>query len=221
MRSKNLFTSMAIFEAFRSQKPETPFVVINSDKRNGLYIKKLSRLMADYDLTAKFGDDDISQVGTYDGIVFDEKCGYDYYFVSAETLLTSNDKYPVAYDIISDFKKIEWHLKELFASDNAPKVTPSMVDRAIVITAKQIPQPPVVTYEPLRRYKSGIVTIEEAEPILQVQAEKITIFDNFVKIGFNKFDVYVDLFGNEFIFHPTEGQLFIKTDRRGRKYLTA
>ena len=220
MKSRNLFSGIAIFEAFRTQKAETPFVVINSDKRNGLYVKKLARLMADYDLTAKYGDDDIAQVGTYDAIVFDDQRSFDYYFVPAAELLSSSDKYPVAYDLISDFKKIEWHLKQLF-DNNKSKVTSSMVDRAIVVAARQVPQKPVVTFQPCPSFACGIVTFADEEPIREVQAEKITVFDNFVKIGFNKFDIYVDLFGNEFIVHPTEGRLFVKTDRRGRKYLTA
>ena len=221
MRNNILFQGLSIFENLRPKKQDAPFIVINSDKRNGLYVKKLARLIADYDLTAKYGDDDIAQLGALDAIVFDAKRGFDYYFLSTSEMLANADKFEVAYDLIEDFKKIEWRLKETFG-DTKPKVTTGTVDRAIIITAKQLQPQPVITFQPIRRYVSGIATIEEARPVVStVKAEKITIFDNWVKIGFNQFDIYVDLFGNEFIAHPTEGKLFIKVDRHGRKYLTA
>jgi hypothetical protein len=63
------------------------------------------------------------------------------------------------------------------------------------------------------KYRANIAVLRP-----EIQAEKVTVFNNWVKVGYNQYDIYLDLFGNEFIYVEGE-KFFINKDRYGRKYL--
>ena len=61
----------------------------------------------------------------------------------------------------------------------------------------------------------GLLDFQECKPSVDV----INIHHNWVKIGYNQYDILLDTFGREHIELDAGEIVFVKEDRYGRKYL--
>jgi hypothetical protein len=197
---------------------DNQFFVLNSDRTNGLYVKKLKDLLDLYDFVPRYEDDNFSQLNNLDGIIFRVGCDYDYEFVTDRDILrmASDKMYKdwTAYDICKDFEKIKFALKNLRdVTPKKQKTEPTCQRANIALDYDKFLASLIATLN---------VKIKPVTPKKETEdtgRKKITIHDNWVKIGFDQYDVYVDMWGNQFIEHPTAGRLYIKKDRYGRKVL--
>ena len=156
-------------------------------------------------------------------IVFGDATGkvdYDYRVVrNAHELDHLDGRRFKAYDIINDFDKIIKKLKA-YAYDNIDNDY-CFSDYDIIVERERKPKTRNIEINidcnVKRRTPRHVTNLS----LLRAEAgdEKVTIFDNWVKVGYNQYDVYVDLFGREIVYiHGAK--FFIEEDRLGRKYLT-
>lgn len=205
---------------------DLPFLVINTDKQNGRYVKDLAKLVRANGLTARFDDDDFSQVENLGGVVFVKNQSYDYYFISANRLYANaaelQKELKHTYDLVEDEAEIKHVLKNTYALSQSKKQPSINIDRAIINAANSLSRTRVSSLE------IGITVEQPRRPLEYLldrsdiyKVEAITIYADYVKIGFNTYDIWVDMLGREFILHPDAGKLFVKKDRFGRQYLAA
>lgn len=199
-------------------KKELPFVVLNSDNDYGFYVKRLVRELQRYDLIEQpkvLRKKSLKNIESGDIIVFGDNLGsidYDYRVeTNARNLDHLDGRTFKAYDLINDFDKVIKRLRKyvaenseehLLVKDNDDSVSVTNIEVEVNVSAKR------------PKYVTPVALL-----LNKVSEEKVTIFDNWVKIGYNQYDIYVDLFGREFIY--VDGRKFqIEEDRLGRKYLT-
>jgi hypothetical protein len=211
--------------AKRKTRKENAFVVLNSDNDYGFYVRRLAREISKYpelrEIPKSLRRKSFKAIETGNLIVFGDCNGstdYDFRIEEeARNLDHLDGRRFKAYDIINDFDKVLKKLKA-YASDNdnldeeeghtccGKKKSKSEVE-TIDININ------VNTHAKPAKYTHNIAILRN-----EVLEEKVTVFNNWVKVGYNQYDIYCDLFGNEFIY--INGQKFgIEKDRRGKKYL--
>jgi len=198
-------------------KKEKSFVVLNSDNNDGFYVRRLTKEINRFGLKEQpkiLRKRSLKNIYKGDLIVFGDCNGTIDYDYRVETNVDNLDHLDgrqfKAYDLINDFDKILKRLGKYVAAnderyiavddEDEPRVTEINVD---VTVSKKHPK----SYVPL------------AILLNDVCEEKVTIFDNWVKVGYNQYDIYVDFFGNEFVYIGGN-KYFVKEDLWGRKYLT-
>lgn len=200
-------------ESKKTKEKEYPFVVLNTDNDYGFYVRRLVEEIKSVGELSQIPKvlriKSLKEIKTGDLIVFGDSNGlidYDFRIETNAKRLEHLDgrKYKV-YDLIKDFNKVIDRLhKYAEANFNLGSKEETEVEINVNVNV------------PLDRtnYKS-IVGVSYP----YVNKEKVTIFDNWVKIGYNQYDIFVDLFGNEMIY--VDGyKFFVKEDRFGRKYLS-
>jgi len=210
-----------------------PFVVLN-DATNG-YAKLLFGLfqveVIENELVNKRGTPHISQAKEGDVIVFGDGRNYDYRILKDPKEVFSLDerKYCHTKNIFSimEFEKLIGFVHKYSKANTA---TVSYEDDDIRFDCICIEEP-IKRRKPKRKPKKskkekpilihvlgGIVAEGVVVLLEEKNVDSVHIFRNWVKIGYDQYDIYVDLFGNEFII--VDGtKLFINEDYRGRKYL--
>lgn len=209
---------------FRNSKPERknekvhsekeyPFVVLNTDNDYGFYVrclvKEIQKLGTLTQIPKPFRVKSLKNINTGDLIVFGDSNGlldYDYRVeTNAKKLEHLDGRKWKAYDLVNDYEKVVKRLRK-YAQANFGSVDES--DTEIEINVNVNVPTDTTSYKTI---------IGVAYP--RISKEKVTIFDNWVKIGYNQYDIFVDLLGNEMIY--VDGyKFFIKEDRFGRKYLS-
>jgi hypothetical protein len=201
---------------------EMPFVVLNSDADCGFYVRRLIKEISRFDLLEQpkvLRKKSLKGIETGDLIVFGDTQGtvnYDYRVETEAAKLDHLDgrKFKV-YDLINDFDKVIKRLKR-FAEENDGEEYLLVKENKKCKCEENVSEININLNVHNRIPKSVThVAILRKE----INEEKVTIFDNWVKVGYNQYDIYVDLFGKEFIY-VSGSKFYVKEDRFGRKYLT-
>ena len=197
-----------------------PFVVLNSDADYGFYVARLAKEINKLGLTEQpkvLRCKSLKNIEEGNLIVFGDTIGsvdYDYRVETDSRKLDHLDgrKFK-AYDLKSDFDKVIKRLKKYSSENSEDYLLVVEDDDNSEVSVNEI-NINVNLHNKRPLSVTPISFIHEA-----ISEEKVHIFDNWVKIGYNQFDIYVDWFGKEFIY--VDGNKFwIKEDRHGRKYLT-
>lgn len=207
----------------KSSKKENAFVVLNSDNDYGFYIQRLAREIEKYpelrEIPKVLRTRSLKKIQTGNLIVFGDASGnvdYDYRVVKDARLLDHLDgRRFKAYDIINDFGTIVKKLKE-YAYNNEPATE-------VICYVAETKKPKVKTFDveinvqahvKHPKYRANIAILRS-----EVLQQKVTVFDNWVKVGYNQYDIYADMFGNEMIY-VDGNKFFVRKDRYGNGYLS-
>jgi hypothetical protein len=182
-----------------------------------------------YGLEARYEDDDFSQVDNLGGILFVKNQSYDYCFIPADRLYANASEYQskvkAVYDLVEDEAQIRYTIKDTYTKPEPrrqQKRSSRDLDRSIINAADFFSRTRIPNLSIEVRVEEPVCPLNYLKDRSEIYSvEKVTIFENFVKIGFNTYDIWVDLCGNEFIIHPEVGKLYVKKDRYGRQYLAA
>lgn len=201
------------------------FVVYNSDAL-GYFTSKLIKEINKYpgliEIPKVLRKGSLKTIEVGDLIVFGDTTktvGYDYRVVKdAHSLDYLDGRKFKTYDMIADFNQIIKKLRN-YVADNSVDV--EVEEEYICIPATKKAHK-VRTYDvvltPDRFKKSNKYHVNLAIIHSDIKEQKVTIFDNWVKVGYDQYDIYANMKGEEFIY--VEGhKYFIEKDRFGRKYL--
>lgn len=232
---KNNFAFLKISEVItgiitlpsEAKEKKNPFIIVNTDNDRGLYVKKLEQEIAKYKgLTSADNDPKFTSIETKDLIIFGDSTNFDYRIEDMKyiTLNSFMGKDVKVYDLVGDYPKIVKRLVT-YCKNNGIKRKAAYRDEDVDIKINITVDEPRKTVCPLLcgKYVSPKVerTLVNVYSKPDVSVEKITVHTNWVKIGYNQYDIVVDLFGTEFIVLEDGQKMFVKTDRFGRRYLTA
>ena len=220
----NTITGVVMLSAEVKEK-RNPFIIVNTDNNRGLYVRKLEQEIAKYKNLKSQTRDKLRDIETTNLIVFGDSPNFDYridmnYFTIASL---SGKKDLKVYDLVDDFDRIVRRLSTYCSNNGIKKTSYAPATRYSCVCVEE-PKPAPVRC-PLFRGQYTAPAVERtlvsvyAKP--NVSVEKITVHSNWVKIGYNSYDIYVDLLGNEVIFLEDGEKMYVKTDRFGRRYLTA
>lgn len=195
-----------------------PFVVLNTDDDYGLYVRRLVEEIKRLDLVQQpkvLRKKSIKNIERMDLIVFGDAKGnldYDYRVeTNAEALDHLDGRIFKVYDITTDFHKVIKRLRSYASENEGNEEVVIVKERSVPVTEIDID---VTIHERKPRKQIPILLIKN-----KVKEEKVTIFDNWVKVGYNQYDIYVDLNGRERVY--IDGvRYFIEQDHFGRKYLS-
>jgi hypothetical protein len=221
-----------IVNCTRQRTPKKPsMVILNTDYNYGTYVKDLSRLFKSLGMieqAAQFREMAINHINTGDFIVVGEDNPYnpfDFRVVSDQQEVEDLDGRSFkVYDLINDWSSILNKLSQYSKFTTNRSIYGGIIPQYEQEVQEQRFQRPSIldlTVEdtcsfqmPQREQKVDYTAIYR--PV--AQKEKITIFDNWVKIGMRSFDVHYNMFGQELV--QVDGKnLYVKNDRIGRKYL--
>lgn len=210
-----------------AKEKKNPFIIVNTDNDRGLYIKKLEQEIAKYkNLVSADRDPKFLSIETKDLIVFGDSINFDYRikdmnYITLNSLIGKDVK---VYDLVGDYSKIVRRLAT-YCKNNGIRRKAAYRDEDLTVRVNLVVDQPRKTVCPLLRgqYVSPQVerTLVNVYSKPDVSVEKITVHTNWVKIGYNQYDIFVDLFGGEFIVLEDGQKMFVKTDRFGRRYLAA
>lgn len=204
-----------------------PFLVVNTDRKNGKYINKLVKEIRKHHLDeADFGID-LSYIQPLDIIIFGDAASSEDYDVrvtddkdEVNELDGRKFKSSKTFDLVEDWDEVIRQL-EKYANNNYSYTRPRDLICCTVEERKQQQRRERKNKKSHTIYAiSGNVDIIDTSLEEEWREKKVTIFCNFVKIGYNMYDIYVDLCGNEFIFYgKRKTKLFVNTSIWGEKYL--
>lgn len=203
------------------KEKKNPFIVINTDNDYGLYVKQLKKELDKYkNLT---GISDFHDIETNNLIVFGDNANFDYRIeMNYYTLNNLPYKRDVKiFDLVDDFDKIVRRLATYCKNNGIKRKYATTRSATRPIECPLFTTVEYETYVPIPVAKKVKKTLFSVYKKPDVSVEKITVHANWVKIGWNQYDIYVDLRGEEFIVLEDGEKLFIVTDRFGRRYLKA
>ena len=241
---KKNFAFLTISETFQSiallpkeaKEKKNPFIIINTDDDRGLYIKALEKEISKYKgLKSNDREERFHDIQTNNLIVFGDITKFDYRVEKMNyiTLASLAGKDAKVYDVVSDFPKIVRRLAT-YCKNNEIKRKMAYRDELYqrflgIELGVFVPEEPKKKFVcPLLQQKEELVCVRRpiqkrtlvnvcSKPDLRV--EKVTVHANWVKIGWNQYDIWVDLCGREFIELEDGERFYVKTDRYGRRYL--
>lgn len=204
---------------------KNPFIIVNTDNDRGLYIKKLEQEIAKYkNLRSSDGETKFHDIESSNLIVFGDNLKFDYRiemnYVTLNSLMGRDVK---VYDIVEDYSKIVRRLAT-YCKNNGVKRLCKYRDEDFNIRLNLVVEEPKKKVICPLAYGCCVApatqkTLVNVYSKPDVKVEKITVHANWVKIGYNQYDIYVDLFGREFITLEDGDKLFVNTDRFGRRFL--
>jgi len=200
-------------------------VILNTDNDYGKYPKALNKLLNDLGLVERskfFREKRLSSIETGDFIIIGEDNAYedfDFQVIEDQRTIEELDgrKFRKVYDIIDDWTTI---VKKLASYER--------YNTSRIVNRYQQVEPDLSFRRP-----TGIDVVGTAETTTvsrtkvnfaatyrpQTRNEKVTIFENWVKVGMKQYDIYVNLIGEEFIKLDTGQKLYVVADNYGRKFL--
>ena len=206
---------------------KNPFVIVNTDNNRGLYVKKLEQEIAKYkNLSSENGETKFHDIQTSNLIVFGDSPKFDYRtemnYITLNSLVGKDVK---VFDLVDDYSSIVRRLATYCKNNGVKRLVKYRDDEDSLTIRINIREE-----EPKKKVICpcvfGRCAAPKAEKTLvnvyskpDVKVEKITVHSNWVKVGYNQYDIYVDLFGSEFIVLEDGDKLFVKEDRFGRRYL--
>jgi len=219
-----------------------PFIVVNTDYNYGLFVKTLVSRAKELGLAAQSGlfqQKAISSIKTNELIVFGDAslfCNFDYRVETDIQSIASLDsrKWKV-YDLTTEFDKVLRRLEDYAKANkkvcnNTPTIEIEISVERAVRAPKTSPCPkaacPFLQGLCIPRATTGIkksdynrfqdfVSFTTPKP---AQIKDVAVHHNWVKIGYDQYDIILDAYGREHIVHES-GTFFIKEDRFGRRYL--
>jgi hypothetical protein len=206
-----------------AKEKKNPFIIVNSDDDRGLYIVKLEKEIAKYkNVKSETGETKFHEIQTNDLIVFGDSINFDYRtemnYVTLISLAKAKDV--KVYDLITDFNKITRRLATYCKNNGLKRKNAYRDDVEVRFNINVVEEPKrFVCPQVCPLAKRTLVNVYQQTP--DVKVEQITVHHNWVKIGWNQYDIMVDLCGNELIVLEDGTKMFVKTDRFGRRYLTA
>jgi hypothetical protein len=223
------------------------FVIVNTDKNNTGHMLSIIATLKSSGLVEqdfRFRSRSIDKIKFQDVIVVGDCTGafdYDYRVIKkkhSNRLTELDGRTFKVYDAVKGYNKIlkkiakyakanllgDYKLRNRYASHfcckHASVATPVVVnktvyrDTACPLQQQQCPlaTPACPVLAPKHRS-----TLRRVDPIKTT--EKLTFFDNWVKIGLSQFDVETDCVGNQFITDAGRNKYYISEDRFGRRFL--
>lgn len=194
---ENLISILSVLAAFTQVENNLPKeFAINVDDRGQLYLKSLIEMMKK---NISVNNNTVKKVKYGDIIVF------------ADNDVTREDNYrevvrrgiPIL-SLVTEYDKVEKAVKNFFKNVYKPvKINPCVGCPMFGLCAE------------LQKAESKSNIIYNGEYISV--DEKVSIFYNFVKVGYDQYDIY-EVFGSKFV--DIEDEVFqVKTDRCGKKFL--
>lgn len=201
-------------------------VIFNTDLDYGKYVQALARIMKGLGMVERskqFSDVPLKKIQTGEFIVVGNENPWEDY--DYEVMINQQDvenldgrRFRKVYDIIDDWKEIVKKLSGYGMKNSARRC---LCKLDLCEKREEFVRPigiNVVSREQqcnvLRQKR---VVVQQYTPTRR--DEKITIFETWVKIGFNQYDIYVDMFGNKYINHESGKKLYVAEDRYGRSFL--
>lgn len=206
-------------------------VILNTDYDYGKYVKSLAKIMNGLGMVERskfFRSVSLKQIQTGDFIVIGNENpweDYDFEVMTDQQQVESLDgrRFKRAYDIIDDWKEI---VKKLtgYGVYNASRVVNDYDPCDEYEQKSNFIRPVGINMNTTTvRRETECVCREKLTVTSQYRPfthkEKVTIFQTWVKIGFNQYDIYVDLFGNKHITLEGGQKLYVVEDRYGRSFL--
>jgi hypothetical protein len=214
---------------------KNPFIIVNTDSNRGLYLKKFVQELKKYRNLVQAPDDvDLRDLDFGELIVFGDGQKYDYrvemeYYL-LNTLVGKNVK---VFDLVDDYDSIVRRLQRYCENNNIRRIARQSEDVCkvkinITVTEEDAPkkktswcpffQEKKDVKKKSVKYPKALVNVYEQEKPAEI-LEKVTVHSNWVKIGWNSYDIYLDRWNNEFISLEDGTKFFVKTDRFGKRYL--
>ena len=247
------FNICQLLESRKNKETEKkkPFVILNTDCNNGLYIRSITSVLKKYNLEEVdklFQQKGIKNIRTGDIIVVGDcksAFNYDYRVVPEgcnDQLLNLDGRKFIVYDSVRDYSTILNRVEE-YANANIFNVAPAKQTFCCPLQQQKkryvAPKQVVCRYAnvaPKRRKKPVNVNInvnyDDVCPVFAAKnvtkykrvspvssKEKVTFFDDYVKVGFNQFDIEHDCFQNSYIQDGHRNKYYISEDRYGRRFL--
>jgi hypothetical protein len=214
---------------------KNPFIIVNTDDDHGLYVKKLEKEFAKYKgLEIADGETGLHGIETGNLIVFGDSRKFDYRIeMNYVTLASLTGKDVKVYDIINDYDKIVRRLATYCKNNGIKRKANYRNDCLVDLKVTLIEEKPTKKVCPLlnnvlgRNLKLYTPKVEKtlvniySKQKPDVTVEQVTVHSDWVKIGWNQYDIYVDMLGNELITLEDGERLYVKTDRFGRRYLAS
>jgi hypothetical protein len=200
----------------------SPFIIVNTDNGRGLYVRKFEQEIAKYKgVKSETGERTFPDLKTSDLIVFGDSTNFDYRtemnYVTVVSLAGKKDV--KVYDLVEDFNKIIKRLGTYCKGNGIKRKAVYRDDVEVRFNINIVEEPKTVCPRICPLANRTLVNVYQQKP--DVKVEQITVHHNWVKIGWNQYDIMVDLCGNELIILEDGTKMFVKTDRFGRRYLTA
>jgi len=206
------------------KEKKKPFVIVNTDDDRGLYVKALEKEIAKYkNIKSETGESLFLDVETGNLIIFGDSTNFDYRVnMNYVTLVSLAGKKDLkVYNLVEDFNKITRRLST-YCRNNGIKRRVAYRCSEPTVRFNVINTNPTVCPQtcPLLASLQPTKTLVNVYQKPNLSLEEITVHAYWVKIGYNQYDIWVDLCGNEFIILEDGEKLFVKTDRFGRRYLS-
>lgn len=221
MKDILIFSKSNKCEPLKTKK--NSFNILNDDIQGGLYIKGLIDQISKFKLKqvpTQFRVHTLKQSKVHDLILFGNANGFENYDYEVKPL-SQVDLHEVrsrVYSLTTDYKKVLKLVAAYAKANRIPKVKKQQNYTEVIfdyypLGFRNKPSHRVDTIkliEPEYEYSNTIISKHEYS--------KVTIFDYWVKIGYEQFTIYVDACNNEYIVvHGTV--YYIKKDRFNSKYL--
>jgi len=211
------------------KEKKSPFIIVNTDCDRGLYIKKLELEIAKYKgLKSADGETKFHGISTSELIVFGDNLNYDYRVDMNYLILnTLKGRDVQVFDLVDDYSKIVKKLAN-YCTGNGIKRKAAYREFDLNLRFNiGLAEEPKKSCCPFFRSKHETPKVERAlvniyaDETPSWKVEDVTVHTNWVKIGYNSYDILVNLYGEEFILLEDGQKMFVKTDRFGRRYLAA
>jgi len=241
----NIAKQITGYQNTNKSEKKKGLVILNTDLLGyGLYVRKLVKLAKELGLTQQastFRQKSIINIVAGELIVFGDCSKFDSFDYRVETDTNIVQQYDgrkfQLFDLVEDWNKI---VKRLIIYAKANETSPyggSSIEVEVKITRPRStpkpnitcvgrgipfgPRPPIGGIIAVRRPATPSIvplvrTLIAAAPA--VCAQEVTVHHNWVKIGYNQYDIYYDFCGNEFI-RLGGKRVFIKEDIFGRRTL--
>ena len=225
---KIIITSESKQSIKKSRKRKYPFVVVNTDKFHGKYVKELAREVKEYnELTKLPGTLKLKHIQQNQIIVFgDVKCGkYSYRVVNEQqtqdNLNFIDERKLKVFNLVEDFDEIIDQLEKYVEKNNTyykPPIRNWLSDRFCKPTLRKRPiynKPREVIIEvEIPRYKTYVP--KKKKPVLFY--EDVKVHHNWVRVGWNQFDIKQNDNCERYIKTP-QGKFYVEEDSYGQGYL--
>ena len=229
---------------FIKDDKKKPFIIVNTDFNCGVFVKTIVARANNLGLSqqpAPFRQKDIKSIKTNELIVFGDAsafCDFDYRVeTDAQSLAKLNSRKWKVYSLTEDFDAILRRLDEYAKANNkkSPQRGSFELEISIERSYSRPPAPkvacpvacPLLSGISIPRTTTGIRKVDynrfkdfigfprPAAP----QIQDVAVHYNWVKIGYNQYDINLDTYGREHIILESGAVLYIKEDRFGRRYL--
>jgi hypothetical protein len=189
-------------ELLNPSSKNAPFAVLITDTgESKLYIKKFKRLLTKYpgllEASSRFRRKSLKNAEYLDLIVFGNNSSFDYIVLENELEMLKIQTRKI-YQLVEDYDQVVKALEEYVEKNNIRKEEDVDIEINLNITIEEAPVKPkkVATYE------------------------VVDIFDTFVRVGWDIYEIYVDTYTGKELVKIGNKVFQIKKNLFGQKYLS-